>query len=119
MNKIDFKVLQKYEAQLCKQLIDGLSAMPAIRVLGPVNDLSISGHIVTFVVAKIHPHDVSAYLNQKGICVRAGHFCAQPLINKLGYPGAVRVSVYLYNTREDIERLLHAVHEMIKEMPQR
>jgi cysteine desulfurase/selenocysteine lyase len=89
---------------LCRQLIDGLLNVGGIKILGPIPLLKTQGHLVTFVVEGVHAHDVAAYLDTKGICVRAGHFCAQPLIQKLGYEAAVRASFHCYNQVEDVER---------------
>lgn len=106
---ITFDVLREHEAALCARLIDGLSMMKKVTLLGPVEQLKMGGHLVTFVVDGMHPHDVAAYLDSQGIAVRAGHFCAQPLFKKLGYDGAVRASFYCYTQLSDIDHLLHAL----------
>lgn len=110
---VDFDQLMEYEARLCAQLIDGLSAMKQIKILGPLSELKQKGHIVSFLVDGIHSHDVAAFLNSRGITVRAGHHCAQPFAKKLGYDASVRVSFYFYNTPEDVEKILVAMHELI------
>lgn len=104
--QVDFAVLQKYEAALCEQLIEGLSGIKNIRVLGPIDQLKTQGHLVSFNSTAVHPHDIAAYLDQYGICVRAGNHCAQPLHKKLGAAASVRVSFYLYNTPEDVDKLI-------------
>lgn len=106
---VDYDLLQQHEAQLCAQLIDGLQHISGITVLGLPNELKHRGHLVSFVVENMHPHDVATYLNQYGICVRAGNHCAQPLMQKLGITGTVRVSFYLYNTSEDVAKILFAL----------
>jgi cysteine desulfurase/selenocysteine lyase len=98
--------LQAHTAQLCKRLIEGLSLLPDIRILGNIGYAQSKGHLVSFVHATIHAHDLAAYLGQWGICVRAGHHCAQPLATVLGYAASVRVSFYLYNTSDDVDALL-------------
>jgi len=110
---ISFDALQKYEAKLCAQLIDGLSQMKKVTILGPIEQLKTQGHLVSFVVDGIHPHDVAAHLNQYGIAVRAGHFCAQPLFKKLGYDGAVRAGFYCYTQKDDIDQLLQAMQRLM------
>lgn len=109
---IDFDELQKHEAQLCTQLIDGISALPHVRVLGPVEQLKQSGHLVSFVVDGMHPHDVAAYLDQHGICVRAGHQCAQPLAHKLGVESSVRVSFYAHNTMQEVNQIISVLRSI-------
>lgn len=107
-----FKELVAHEARLCSRLIDGLSSIQGITVLGPVEQLKKRGHMVGFTVDGIHSHDVAAYLDRFGICVRAGHFCAQPLAKKLGYESAVRASFYLYNDEADVDRLIKALERI-------
>lgn len=106
--------LARYEATLCRRLIDGLVQIDGITVLGSKQKLKNEGTLVTFVIDGIHAHDVAAYLDTRGICVRAGHFCAQPLIQKLGYDAAVRASFYCYNQVEDVDQLLEALDELKK-----
>lgn len=110
---VDFDELIQHEAQLCAQLIDGLSTMKRVKLLGPLSELKQSGHIVSFLVDGMHSHDVAAFLNSRGITVRAGHHCAQPFAKKLGYDASVRVSFYFYNTSEDVDTILIAMHELL------
>lgn len=111
--KVSFDALQKHEAALCAQLIDGLAHHKRITIIGPHEELRRKGHLVTFVVDGIHAHDVAAFLDQRGICVRAGTFCAQPLMKKLGYDGAIRASFHCYSTSQDVDRLLEAVSALV------
>ena len=109
---IHFAELRVHEAALCAQLIDGLSKIAGVHLLGPLDELKKVGHMVTFTVDGMHAHDVAAYLDQFGICVRAGHHCAQPLAKKLGIEASVRVSFYCYNTQEEVVRLLEVMHKI-------
>jgi cysteine desulfurase/selenocysteine lyase len=113
LQQIDFEQLRAHEAQLCAQLIDGLASIDRVRMLGPLDQLKKQGHLVSFVVEGIHAHDVAAYLSQEGICVRAGDYCTQPLFKKMHLSGSVRASFYLYNTAQEIDRLLVAVDQLI------
>lgn len=114
LSQIDFEQLRVHEAQLCAQLIDGLSLIDGVRILGPIEQLKKKGHLVSFVVENIHAHDVAAYLSKEGICVRAGDYCAQPLFKKMHLNGSVRASFYLYNTAQEIDRLIEAVDQLVK-----
>lgn len=114
---IDYAVLQRHEALLVATLIDALVTMPRIRLLGPISQLRMHGHMLSFTVEGMHAHDVAAYLDMVGICVRAGHHCAQPLANKLNYEASVRISFYCYNTLEDVHALIHALTQMVQAMP--
>jgi cysteine desulfurase / selenocysteine lyase len=112
-DEVDFAALAKHEAALCAHLIDGLQALPGIRILGPLDELKARGHMVSFVVGNMHAHDVAAYLDTFGIAVRAGHHCAQPFARKLGYDASIRASFYLYNTSEEVDRCLGALRKLI------
>ncbi|MFI5332627.1 MAG: aminotransferase class V-fold PLP-dependent enzyme [Candidatus Babeliales bacterium] len=111
---IDFTHLRAHEAALCTQLIEGLQNLAGVTILGPVEELKERGHLVSFSVAGIHPHDVAAYLDTKGICVRAGHHCAQPLAKRLGLDASVRVSFYAYNTPGEVQKLLEALEGLLR-----
>lgn len=113
-NNVDFAALKRHEAQLCKHLIDGLRSIPGIRILGPLEQLQKEGHLVSFVMQNMHAHDAAAYLDQFGIAVRAGHHCAQPFAKKMGYNASIRASFYLYNTSEEVERLVWALRGLGK-----
>ena len=110
---ISFDELQKHEAALCAQLIEGLSTVKKVRILGPIEALKKSGHLVSFTIDGMHPHDVAAALSKKGICVRAGNHCAQPLAKLLHIPGSVRASFYVYNTEQEVEQLLEAIKQLL------
>jgi cysteine desulfurase/selenocysteine lyase len=79
-----------------------------VTVLGPGPDVPRAG-VVSFTVDGIHPHDVAAVLDEHNVAVRAGHHCAQPLMRALGVVATTRASFYLYNTRDDVDRLVDAV----------
>lgn len=107
------QLLQAYEASLCRRLIEGLQSIPGVKILGPIEDLKKNGHMVAFTLADIHSHDAATFLGIQGICVRAGHHCAQPLATRLGISSSLRVSFYGYNTLEDVNFLLQGVQNLI------
>ena len=108
-----FEEIQAHAISLTSKLIDGLEKLPKVRILGSVAQLKVTGHIVSFVVEGMHAHDVAAYLDKEGICVRAGHHCAQPLATALGYQSSVRVSFYSYNTVEEVEYFLKVMRQLL------
>ena len=110
---IAFDALKKHEAALCSQLIEGLMPLKKVTILGPREELKKSGHLVSFTVKDMHPHDVAAHLSKYGICVRAGNHCAQPLAKMLNISGSVRASFYLYNTAEEVEQLIKAIKKLL------
>jgi cysteine desulfurase/selenocysteine lyase len=111
---IDFISLQKHEAALCAQLIEALQKDPKVQLYGPLDQLKKMGHIVSFTIEDMHAHDVAAYLAQFGICVRAGHHCAQPLARALYYDATIRVSFFAYNTTEDVDAIISALAQLKK-----
>lgn len=106
LDTIGMDRIHSHVARLTQLAIDELLKLPHIKILGPVDLLREQGHMVSFVVERMHAHDVAAYLDQHGICVRAGNHCAQPLANSLGYHASVRASFYLYTTEKEIEILV-------------
>ena len=97
-----------WESLLGQRLVEGLSSIPGIRVLGPAPGEERIG-LASFDVAGVHAHDVGQFLDSKGIAVRVGHHCAQPLHRRLGLTASTRASTYLYNTTSDVDAFLAAV----------
>lgn len=105
---IDAHQLHAHYKKLMGVLLDGLRVCNDIRIIGPIDQL-YTGHLVSFVHKRIHFHDVGALLDAEGICVRTGTYCAQPLARALGIDGAVRVSLHVYSSLEDIQKFLEVV----------
>ncbi|RMG46021.1 MAG: cysteine desulfurase [Acidobacteria bacterium] len=100
-----------WEGELLRRATASLREIPEVRVLG---DAPEKAAVVSFVVDGVHPHDVGTVLDSRGVAVRAGHHCAQPLMERLGVPATVRASFALYNTEEEIERLAEAVRAAVE-----
>jgi cysteine desulfurase/selenocysteine lyase len=100
--------IEAHERRLARTLVDGLSSIPGIRVVGPVAGEPRAG-LVSFDVDGVHAHDVGQLLDAQGIAVRVGHHCAQPLHRRLGLTATTRASTYLYTTDADVDRLLDSV----------
>ena len=83
--------------------------MPGVRLVGtPARRASV----LSFVVEGVHPHDVGAVLDDEGIAVRAGHHCAQPLMQRLGLPATVRASFAFYNTLDEVDALVRGLRRV-------
>ncbi len=106
---VDFATLQQHTASLCTFVIEQLSRFSYIKLYGPLETMSVSGHCVLFSVDGMHPHDVATYLDHCGIAVRAGYLCAQPAHDALKIPATVRASFYCYTTYEDCLKLVMAL----------
>ena len=105
--------IHEYEMELTSYLLDKLKDFDNIRIIGK-KGLVDRGGIVSFEVEGIHPHDVSSLLDQEGIAIRAGHHCTQPLMDHLNLPATNRVSFYLYNTVEEIDKFIDALKNVTK-----
>jgi cysteine desulfurase/selenocysteine lyase len=97
----------EHEHALAARLYDGLAGIPGLRLIGPGRGAERAG-LVAFDVEGVHAHDAGQYLDARGIAVRVGHHCAQPLHRRLGLTASVRASVYLYNTEADVDTFLEA-----------
>ncbi len=108
INKIGFETMQERELTLTKRALEGLKTIPKVHVLGSELAEEHTG-ILTFTIEDVHPHDVSAVLESDGVAVRAGHHCAQPLLEYLGVRSATRASLMFYNTEEEVDALVKSV----------
>lgn len=113
-NAFVFDELSAYEGLLCKQLIESIESIPGLSIMGPLDELMSSGHMVSFYTRHMHAHDIAAYLNNYGIAVRAGNQCTQPLHTFLGITASVRISFYAYNTSEEVDKLSYALTKLLK-----
>ena len=85
--------------------VERLSEVPGLTLHGPA-DIALRGTVCSFALGGVHPHDVAEILGRDGVCVRAGHHCAQPLMRRLGIPASSRASFAVHSTREDVDRLI-------------
>ncbi|RGW14423.1 cysteine desulfurase [Enterococcus asini] len=100
--------IHQYEQDLVNYVLPKLTAIEGLTVYGPQNPAEHTG-VVAFNLDGIHPHDVATALDMEGVAVRAGHHCAQPLLQHLQVPATARASFYFYNTKEDADRLVAAI----------
>ena len=105
--QIDSTQEQQRLAGLICMIIDAVTTIPGVRVLGNTSLLKTNGHLVSLVVDDVHAHDIADVLNDENIIVRAGLMCAQPLHEFLGATASVRVSVQWYSTQVDVEKFIH------------
>jgi cysteine desulfurase/selenocysteine lyase len=108
LRKVGMDSIRVHEKKLLAHAYKRLSSMKGVSVYGPVSIADRSG-VLAFNVKGIHPHDVAAWLNENGVAVRAGHHCAMPLSKLLGIPSSSRLSVGLYNTKEEIDALVESL----------
>ncbi len=105
LQNVGFDFIAEQEHKLTQRMMEGIKKLPYIRIYGSSDPARHSG-IVTFTMEGVHPHDISSVLNDDHVCVRAGHHCAQPLMQFIGAGSTARASVYFYNTEEEVDRFL-------------
>ncbi len=98
----------KYEQLLTEYALDKFKTLKDVKLFGSKLSKNRLG-VFSFAVGRIHPHDVSEILNRENICIRSGHHCTQPLMSCLGVMGTARASLYLYNTKNDIDKLVDGI----------
>jgi cysteine desulfurase/selenocysteine lyase len=108
LSNIGIENIHRHEIELTAYLLNRLSEVSDIRIIGP-SSTDLRGGTISFTLGEIHPHDLGQYLDSQGIAVRTGHHCAWPLTRKLGVPATTRASLYLYNTTEDLDVLVAGI----------
>ena len=105
LQNIDMENIFLHEQELTNYCLKRLNEIDGLSIIGPKDEKSRTG-LVSFILKDIHTHDVAAILNTEGIAVRSGNHCAMPLHESLGISGSTRVSFYIYNTKDDIDKLI-------------
>ena len=108
LEKLGTDRVAEHERALTRQAMEGLSRIPGVTVYGPPVGID-RGAVVSFAIEGLHPHDVAALLDAEGIAVRAGHHCAMPLMRRLGVVGTTRATFSVFNSPDEVSRLLTAV----------
>ena len=108
LDTIGMDKVRAHELELLELMMPKLTAARGVTVYGP-SDLSLRSGVASFTVEGLHPHDLSTVLDQDGVCIRAGHHCAQPLMRRLNVPATARASVYVYNEPRDVDALIKGI----------
>ena len=111
IQKIGIENIHQHEQELLHYGLDLLDQNKDVTLYGKADN---RGAVIPFNLENIHPHDLAKFLDTDGICIRAGHHCAQPIMNKLGVSATARASFYLYNTKEDIEKLVESIKKTVR-----
>ena len=110
LQSLDFELIQKHEQELTSYALEKLKNVLGLTIYGPQKSNGRIG-VISFNLKNIHPHDLATALDLNGIEVRAGHHCAQPLMASLNTESTVRASLSIYNTKDDIDKLVSSLHE--------
>jgi cysteine desulfurase / selenocysteine lyase len=114
LSAIGMDKIRAHELDLLTYATDELNKLSDVTLYGP-SDLKRRSGVVSFTLAGVHPHDIATILDQSGVCVRAGHHCAQPLMRRMNVPATARASMYVYSTRDDVDALIEGI-ERVKEV---
>jgi cysteine desulfurase/selenocysteine lyase len=106
LDQLDWNAVGAYEAELLTYATERVTEIPGLRVIGTA---ALKAAVVSFVMDGAHPHDIGTILDQEGIAIRTGHHCTQPVMDFFGVPATARASFALYNTRDDVDRLVAAL----------
>ncbi len=108
LNEIGMDNVEKIEKELMSYAMEEISKLDYVNIYGP-KDIEKRGGVLSFEIQGVHPHDVASIFDTVGVCIRAGNHCAQPLMRYMGINATSRASIYFYNTKEDIDRLVEAI----------
>ncbi|MDD2696373.1 MAG: cysteine desulfurase, partial [Anaerolineales bacterium] len=108
LSRVGMDNVAAHEQEVIAYALERLEEIPGVRVTGP--EASQRGGVAAFTLEGVHPHDIAQILDSRGVAIRAGHHCAMPLHEKLALPATARASFYLYNTLEEVDRLVEAIY---------
>ena len=108
VDSIGIPAIEAHERHLVEMLRAGLSQTPGVTLFGPIE----AAGIVSFAIEGVHPHDIGTILDEEGVAIRAGHHCAQPLMEALGVPATARASFGIYSDEDDVAALLRGIERV-------
>ena len=110
LTSVGMDAIAAYEHEITEYALERLEEVPGVTLFGP--GAQDKGGVAAFTLEGVHPHDVAQILDRDGIAVRAGHHCAQPLHEKFGIPATSRASFYLYNTKDEVDKLIEGLYKV-------
>ena len=111
LNSIDREQAHRYERELLRYATEKLAAIEGVRIIGTAHE---KASVLAFLIEDVHPHDVGTILDLEGIAIRAGHHCAQPVMQHFKVPATARASFAFYNTKEEVDKLAAAIERVIE-----
>lgn len=109
VSDLDWSQLQQHEAELAEYAHEALASVPGLRLVGTAEH---KAPVFSFVLDAAHPHDIGTIVDREGVAIRSGHHCTQPIMERYSVPATVRASLAFYNTRDDVDQLVHALHRV-------
>ena len=111
LSNIGMEAVRAHEMEITEYALEKLGRLKGVRTFGP-KDVTKRAGVVSFTIDNAHPHDIASILDVEGICVRSGHHCAQPLMERVGLPATARASFYIYNDLEDVDALVAGIKQV-------
>lgn len=111
VQQVGLSRIATYEKELLDYATQALTAIPGLRIIGTARE---KASVLSFVLDNVHAHDIGTILDREGIAVRAGHHCAMPVMQRFGVPATARASLAFYNTKDEIDALVAAIHTVIE-----
>jgi cysteine desulfurase/selenocysteine lyase len=109
LESIGLDNIAAYEHELLEYATELIGGIPGVRIIGTAKE---KASVLSFLINDIHPHDIGTILDQEGIAIRAGHHCAQPVMQRFNVPSTARASFAFYNTKEEVDALANAIHKV-------
>jgi cysteine desulfurase/selenocysteine lyase len=113
LESLGMEEVHQHGSALAQLAIEKMADIDGARVYGPPSGAE-RGAVVSFTLGDVHPHDLSSILDARGICIRAGHHCAQPLMRRLGVGATARASFSVYNSEQDVDALIAGLHAALE-----
>jgi cysteine desulfurase/selenocysteine lyase len=113
METVGYEAIRDHETGLLRYALGQMEEIPELTIFGP-RDLNLRSGVISFALGDAHPHDIATILDSEGVAIRAGHHCAQLVMQHLGLPATTRASFSLYNTTRDVDRLLDGLQVVQK-----
>ena len=109
LSQVGLDLVTEYERELLDYATDAVSTITGVQIIGTAKE---KAGVLSFVLDGVHAHDIGTILDQEGIAIRTGHHCAMPVMQRFGVPATARASLAFYNTREEVDALVGAIHNV-------
>src|ERR671934_1195662 len=111
LTALDMEAVRAHEMDVTRYALDEIHRIPSVRTYGP-EDVKDKAGVLAFTIDGAHPHDIASILDVEGICIRSGHHCAQPLMERYDLPATARASFYVYNDAEEVDALMAGIRKV-------
>ena len=111
INELGLENIKEYEDELLAYATEKMLEVPGLKIIGTAKS---KASVISFVLKDLHPHDIATLANKYHLALRTGHHCAQPLMKRMNVPATARASLSIYNTREDVDKLVMALKKIVE-----